>query len=83
MVAEAASGMEAIQRTLETNPTIVLMDISMPGMDGLEATRQLRKMCPASQVLALTVHDDKHYFMEMLAAGPPVILPSRQPPTNW
>jgi two-component system response regulator NreC len=69
VVAEAASGMEAIQRTLETNPSIVLMDISMPGMDGLEATRQLRKMCPASQILALTVHDDKHYFMEMLAAG--------------
>lgn len=69
VVAEAASGMEAIQRTLENNPSIVLMDISMPGMDGLEATRQLRKMCPASQILALTVHDDKHYFMEMLAAG--------------
>ena len=69
VVAEAASGLEAIQRTLETNPSIVLMDISMPGMDGLEATRQLKKMCPASQVLALTVHDDKHYFMEMLAAG--------------
>jgi two-component system response regulator NreC len=69
VVAEAASGIEAIQRTLETNPAIVLMDISMPGMDGLEATRQLKKMCPASQVLALTVHDDKHYFMEMLGAG--------------
>src|SRR5512140_3347647 len=69
VVAEAASGMEAIQRALETSPAIILMDISMPEMDGLEATRQLRKMCPASQVLALTVHDDKHYFMEMLGAG--------------
>jgi two-component system response regulator NreC len=69
VVGEASNGMEAIQRTLETNPAIVLMDISMPEMDGLEATRQLKKMCPGSQVLALTVHDDKHYFMEMLAAG--------------
>src|SRR5512135_1711279 len=69
VVAEAASGMEAIQRTLETNPAIVLMDISMPGVDGLEATRQLKQTCPSTQVLALTVHDDKHYFMEMLAAG--------------
>src|SRR5512142_2043901 len=69
VVAEASSGMEAIQRALETNPAIVLMDISMPGMDGLEATRQLKQMCPASQVLALTVHDDNHYFMEMLGAG--------------
>jgi two-component system, NarL family, response regulator NreC len=69
VVAEASNGMEAIERTLETNPSIVIMDISMPGMDGLEATRQLKKMCPGSQVLALTVHDDKHYFMEMLAAG--------------
>jgi two-component system response regulator NreC len=69
VVAEARNGTEAIQRAVETNPMIVLMDISMPGMDGLEATRQLRKICPASQVLALTVHDDKHYFMEMLAAG--------------
>jgi DNA-binding NarL/FixJ family response regulator len=45
------------------------MDITMPGVDGLEATRRLKKTCPATQVLALTVHDDKHYFMEMLAAG--------------
>jgi DNA-binding NarL/FixJ family response regulator len=69
VVGEASNGMEAIERTIETNPAIVIMDISMPGMDGLEATRQLKKMCPVSQVLALTVHDDKHYFMEMLGAG--------------
>jgi two-component system response regulator NreC len=69
VVAEARSGTEAIERAVETRPAIVLMDISMPGMDGLEATRRLKQSCPATQVLALTVHDDKHYFMEMLAAG--------------
>ncbi|HTP02855.1 MAG TPA: response regulator transcription factor [Anaerolineales bacterium] len=69
VVAEASNGKDAIERALESNPMIVIMDISMPGMDGLEATRQLKKTCPGSQVLALTVHDDKHYFMEMLAAG--------------
>jgi two-component system response regulator NreC len=69
VLAEARNGSEAIERALETHPAIILMDITMPGMDGLEATRKLKILCPASQVLALTVHDDKQYFMEMLAAG--------------
>ena len=45
------------------------MDITMPDMDGIEATRQLKKINPECQVLVLTVHTDKQYFMEMLAAG--------------
>jgi two-component system response regulator NreC len=69
VVAEAHDGTQALQRARETQPDIALMDISMPDMDGLEATRRFQNECPATRVLALTVHDDKQYFMEMLAAG--------------
>jgi two-component system response regulator NreC len=48
---------------------VVLMDITMPEMDGLEATRRLKTLLPDCLVLALTVHEDKQYFMEMMAAG--------------
>ncbi|MCX6034445.1 MAG: response regulator transcription factor, partial [Chloroflexi bacterium] len=69
VVAEASDGEEAISRAMEMNPDVILMDITMPGVDGLEATRRLRVLCPKSLILALTVHDDKQYFMQMLAAG--------------
>jgi len=69
VVAEASNGAEAITRALDVKPDVILMDITMPGMDGLEATRQLKALCPECMVLALTVHEDKQYFMKMLAAG--------------
>ena len=69
VVAEARNGEEAIQRALQVRPAIILMDITMPGMDGLEATRRLKVLLPDSLILALTFHEDKQYFMEMLAAG--------------
>jgi DNA-binding NarL/FixJ family response regulator len=69
VIGEARNGTEAVERAAELQPDIVLMDISMPGVDGLEATRRIRQTCPSAQVLALTVHDDKQYFMQMLAAG--------------
>ena len=69
VVAEASNGEEAINRAMTTHPDVILMDISMPGVDGLEATRRLRILCPKSLILALTVHDDKQYLMQMLAAG--------------
>ena len=69
VVAEARNGEEALLRAEEMKPDLIIMDITMPGMDGLEATRQLKARNPDCLVLALTVHEDKQYFMEMLAAG--------------
>jgi two-component system, NarL family, response regulator NreC len=69
VIAEANNGQEAIALAMETRPDIVIMDISMPEMDGLEATRRLKEQWPQVLVLALTVHEDKFYFMKMLEAG--------------
>ncbi len=69
VIAEAGDGLAAVQLVQELSPDVVVMDISMPGMDGLQATRQIKSICPSCKILALTVHNDKQYFFEMLSAG--------------
>lgn len=69
VVAEASSGLEAVQKAPESKPSVVVMDITMPEMDGLSATREIKSILPDCKVLALTVHEDKQYFFQMLAAG--------------
>ena len=69
VVAEAENGEGAIEIAQTIHPEVIVMDISMNGMDGLEATRRLSAICPESKVLTLTIHEDKQFFFEMLAAG--------------
>lgn len=69
VIGEAANGAEAIEKIPVISPDVIVMDITMPTMDGMEATRQISKKFPDSKVLSLTVHEDKQYFFEMLAAG--------------
>lgn len=69
VVAEAKNGSQALEKAREVQPDIVLMDITMPDMDGIEATLQLKKLYPNCQILVLTVHADKQYFMKMLSVG--------------
>lgn len=69
VVGEANTGADAVKLALEMRPDVTVMDISMPDIDGMEATRQLKAQCPDCQVLALTVHEDKQYLFEMMKAG--------------
>lgn len=69
VIAEANSGEAALLLVPETCPDVIVMDITMPDMDGLEATRRLMETYPKIKILALTVHEDKQYLFEMLAAG--------------
>ncbi len=69
MVGEAADGREAIEKVHQLTPQVVLMDITMPVMNGLEATRRIHKESPNTRVLALTQHEDSEYILSMLRAG--------------
>lgn len=69
IVGEAADGREAVARVRQFMPEIVLMDLAMPVMGGLEATRRIRKECPGTKVLALTQYDDSEYVLPIIEAG--------------
>ena len=69
VVGEAANGKEALDKVKELTPDVVLMDISMPIMGGLEATRKIRREFPGIKVLALTQYDDSEYVIPIIEAG--------------
>ncbi|PCH65552.1 MAG: DNA-binding response regulator [Rhodobacteraceae bacterium] len=69
IVAQAKNGKDAIIKAKKYNPNIVLMDIGMPIMNGIEATVELQKKQPEIKVIALSIHADKHYTKKILEAG--------------
>ena len=69
IIGEAASGEEAIQLVAERAPDVVLMDLSMPGMSGIEAIRRIKKVSPRSQIVVLTSFQEDEYIFPTLRAG--------------
>jgi two-component system, NarL family, response regulator NreC len=69
VVGEARTGSEAILRARELKPDVLVMDVSMPEMDGATATERLTRECPEVRVLALTAHEDGAYLARLLQAG--------------
>ncbi len=77
IVGEASDGNESIQKALEFTPDVILMDLVMPGMDGLEATRRIRKRVPTAKVLVLTQHETKQYILSAIKAGAAGYIPKK------
>ena len=77
VVAEAANGDEAVSKSLETAPDIILLDITMPGLSSVEATRKIKERNPELKILVLTMHEDESYLHQMLHAGADSYVPKK------
>jgi DNA-binding NarL/FixJ family response regulator len=82
VVAEAGNGNEALDRFVESNPDIVLMDISMPGLTGIEVTKEIKKRDKEARILVLTMHDDESYLHQILRAGANGFVPKKAADTE-
>lgn len=69
VVAEAADGFEAVEKASEHQPHIILMDLRMPNLDGLEATRRIKSRLPSISIIVLTAYDDEAYIVDAVRAG--------------
>jgi len=80
IVGEAGNAAEALEAVRLLKPDVVLMDIGLPDMSGIDATREIRKLHPDVAVVALTIHEDEEYFFKMLDAGARGYVPKRAAP---
>ena len=82
VIGEAKDGREAVEKVGQLLPDVVLMDITMPSLNGLEATRQIKKRVPEGKVVILTVHANEEYIFQILRAGASGYLVKQAAPTE-
>ena len=80
IVGEAGSASEALNQVARMKPDLVLMDIGLPDLSGIDATREIKRLRPETAVVALTIHEDEEYFFKMLEAGASGYVPKRAAP---
>ncbi len=80
IVGEASTAAEAMQAAGTTRPDVILMDIGLPDLSGIDATREIKKRFPEIAIVALTIHEDEEYFFKMLEAGASGYVPKRAAP---
>jgi two-component system, NarL family, response regulator NreC len=80
IVGEAGTASEAIETASAVLPDVILMDIGLPDLSGIDATREIKKRLPRIAVVALTIHEDEEYFFKMLEAGASGYVPKRAAP---
>lgn len=79
---EASTGEEAIALTRELQPDVVVMDLTLPDLSGIDVTRIIKEELPQVAIVALTIHEDQQYFFEMLKAGASGYVPKRAAPED-
>ena len=80
IIGEASNAAEAIAAATRLKPNLILMDIGLPDMSGIDATREIKKLLPEVAIVALTIHEDEEYFFKMLEAGASGYVPKRAAP---
>jgi two-component system response regulator NreC len=80
IIGEAGSASEALQAVERLQPDVILLDIGLPDLSGIEVARQVKQRSPATAIVALTIHEDEEYFFKMLEAGAVGYVPKRAAP---